>query len=280
MANPAPIDPWLPEIFTVEKRVVENHDTITLTLKKKKGPSPLPPPKPGQFNMIYHFGVGEIPVSFSSIATDSFIHTIRNVGAVSNALFHSNPGCELGVRGPFGTHWDLEGAEGFDIIVVAGGVGIAPLKPLIETLIANKDRYGRIFVGYGARDPDNLLFSGLSSQWKKSIDFLRTVDTSKGATTQVWQEHVGVVPDLLTDLVPTSKARAFVCGPEIMMRSSIKRLLELGLQKNQIFLSMERNMKCAVGFCGHCQFGGHFICKDGPVFRYDRLDGLLGVREV
>ncbi len=283
MTNLKEQNPWAPEPWQVIHKVVENHDTVTLRMAPSHREKPYQPlAKPGQFNMLYAFGKGEIPISISSIGDSWIEHTIRNVGAVSKALFHVTPGDWVGVRGPFGSSWYLDHCDGYDLVVMAGGVGLAPLKPLIEQILAEKQRFGKVMVFYGARDPHNLLFTQQSEHWFHSMEFLRTVDTiGNTALSPPWLEHIGVVPDLLSHVsISAERVRAFVCGPEIMMRYSITKLIELGVPTNQIYISMERNMKCAIGFCGHCQLGGHFICRDGPVFPYDKIASLLTMKEV
>jgi NAD(P)H-flavin reductase len=236
--------------------------------------------------MLYAFGAGEVPISVSSIRTDGggadaggrLTHTIRAVGAVSRALCAAEPGAELGVRGPFGTAWPLEAAEGGDVVVLAGGIGLAPLRPAIEHLIANRDRFRAVSLLYGARSPDEMLFFDELQRWREAgIDVKYTVDTAgKG-----WDGRVGLV----TKLIPIAgfqgaKATAFVCGPEVMMRFCATALEDRGVPRDRIHVSLERNMKCAIGHCGHCQLAHRFVCKDGPVFELGRIQTLLGIREL
>jgi NAD(P)H-flavin reductase len=235
---------------------------------------------PGQFNMLTVFGVGEAPISFSGDPgePEHLLHTVRGVGAVSNALAELHPGAAIGLRGPFGVGWPIEEARGRDVVIVAGGIGLAPLRPLLYGLLAERECYGKIVLLYGTRSPDDILFRTELQRWRRRFDLEVEVTVDHAATD--WRGHVGVV----TKVIPRAQfdpleSTAFVCGPEVMMRFAIKALEDAGVGDNSIYLSMERNMKCAVGLCGHCQFGPTFICKDGPVFRYDRVRHLLALKE-
>ena len=237
--------------------------------------------RPGQFNMLYAFGVGEVPISLSGDPErgDRLVHTIRAVGPVSAALAAARPGTTLGLRGPFGRGWPMAEAVGMDVVVVAGGLGLAPLRPALYRLFAERERYGRIVLLVGSRSPSDILFRAELERWRQrlDLDLQVTVDHAAGA----WHGHVGVITRLIPSIdVDRAHAIAMVCGPEVMMRFAAAALLQAGLAPEAIYLSMERNMKCAVGFCGHCQFAGSFVCRDGPVFRYDRLAPLLALREI
>ncbi len=276
---PAPVDPMVPHPYRVVRRRRETRDTFTLFLEPLAGESPSF--APGQFHMLYLFGVGEVPISISGDPAQPHpqVHTIRAVGAVTQALARLRPGAILGLRGPFGSHWPLEEAVGRDVVVVAGGIGLAPLRPAIYHLLAHRERYGRIVVLYGARTPEELLYPKELARWSGHLDVevLVTVDRASGS----WRGNVGVV----TTLIPRAPfdpqdTMALVCGPEIMMRYTVLALQKRGVPPPAIYVSMERNMKCAVGFCGHCQYGPHFICKDGPVFCYDHIRWLFGKWEV
>lgn len=234
---------------------------------------------PGQFNMLTAFGIGEVPIGISGdpAAPDHFVHTIRAVGPVSSALARLSPGGALGVRGPFGVGWPMVEAAGRDVVVVAGGLGLAPLRPALYRLLAERERYGRIILLYGTRSPSDILFRRELESWRHRLDVEVTVDYAISG----WQGHVGVVTALITraSFDPLS-AIAFVCGPEIMMRFAIAALGDAGVREEAIYLSMERNMKCAIGLCGRCQFGPVFVCRDGPIFRYDRIRGMLTLKEI
>lgn len=235
---------------------------------------------PGQFNMLTAFGVGEAAISLSGDpAHERMIHTIRDVGAVSHALTQLKPGAAIGVRGPFGVGWPLAAAEGRDLVIVAGGLGLAPLRPAIYRVLAERRRYGAVSLLYGARRPEDILFGRELSVWRARLDI--DVDVTVDHALSGWRGHVGVVTKLLSRATfDPASAIAMLCGPEIMMRNIAVTLVALGLDAERIYLSMERNMKCAVGHCGHCQLGPAFICRDGPVFSYARMKPLLAVKEL
>ena len=234
--------------------------------------------QPGQFNMLYLPGVGEVPISLSAdpSSTTTWAHTVRAVGNVTQQLARLRVGDTLGLRGPFGSSWPLHSAAGHDVILVTGGLGLAPLRPAIYELLRQADRFRSLTLLYGARTPDTLLFEREFTDWsQRGMQVQVTVDRASSA----WSGHVGVVT-LLLDRLPLSDPRStsvFVCGPEVMMRFVGKSALARGIPEDQLWLSMERNMQCAIGLCGHCQFGPAFICKDGPVFRHDRLAPFLNV---
>jgi NAD(P)H-flavin reductase len=273
-------DPMTPVPFRVISRTQELADTFSLQLEPAAVMDGFTF-TPGQFNMLYRFGVGEVPISISGDPGDpgTLTHTIRSVGAVTDALKGLEPGHSVGVRGPFGSGWPVDEAEGYDVVILAGGVGLAPLRPVIYHLLANRERYGCICVYYGARSPEDILFREQLERWRGRFDINLDVTVDRAAPE--WRGKVGVVTKLIGrqgfDPVDTL---AFVCGPEIMMRYGIMSLNDLGVDNQHIYLSMERNMKCAVGFCGHCQFGTAFVCRDGPVFRYDRIAERFNIREL
>ncbi|MGO8949691.1 MAG: FAD/NAD(P)-binding protein [Ktedonobacterales bacterium] len=274
----APADPMVPRIYSVQRTEEEIPETVSMELRPVAGE--LPSFVAGQFNMIYVFGVGEIPLSISSDPAQSefLIHTTRAVGVVSRAVCELQKGDLVGVRGPFGTGWPLELAEGHDVALLAGGIGLAPLRAAIYHLIAHRQRYGKVELLYGARTPDILLFQSEIAAWQHAgIDVAITVDQA----TASWNGRVGVVTRLLPQTTYDPKSViAMVCGPEIMMRFAALGLEQQGVAPDHIFVSMERNMQCAIGFCGHCQYSSFFICKDGPVFPYQRVQQLLEEREI
>jgi NAD(P)H-flavin reductase len=236
---------------------------------------------PGQFNMLYVFGLGEVAISLSGDPGEAgrIVHTVRAVGAVSAAITRLRRGMEIGVRGPYGSAWPLAESEGSDVVIVAGGLGLAPLRPAIYGVLTRRERYGRVVVLYGTRSPSDILYRRELETWRRrlDVDIVVTVDHASGD----WRGNVGVVPVLIPRLaVDPEHTVAMVCGPEIMMRFTIDALRQRRLATNQIYLSMERNMKCAVGLCGHCQFGPAFVCRDGPVFRFDRIAPIFNIREV
>ena len=233
---------------------------------------------PGQFNMVYLPGVGEaaISVSGANAQRGTWDHTIRVAGNVTRALAALAPGRTLGLRGPYGSCWPLDAVAGADLVVVAGGIGLAPLRPVIDACLAKRRRFGNVALLYGARAPDMLLYPRQYDAWcDAGVDVQTTVDRFQTG----WSGNVGVVPllvDRLRPFVPANTA-LLLCGPEVMMRFTIRSALARGLRKDQIWVSLERNMQCAVGLCGHCQLGPAFLCKDGPVFRYDQIEAYLGV---
>lgn len=239
------------------------------------------PAAPGQFNMLTAFGVGEVPISLSGCGSDgsSVIHTVRAIGPVSTALANLGAGAAVGLRGPFGAGWPLAQAAARDVVIMAGGLGLAPLRPVLQALLADRDGYGRIQLLYGARSPEALLFRRDLAAWRRRLDVDIEVTVDHAASG--WRGRVGVVTGLLRHATfdPVNTV-AFVCGPEIMMRFCLAALRDAGIDPAALFLSMERNMQCAIGWCGHCQFGPVFICRDGPVFRHDRVAALLQHKEL
>jgi NAD(P)H-flavin reductase len=274
-------DPLVPRFLPVKRRVRETADVVSLEIAVDDVGVSVSGFSPGQFNMLYAFGVGEIPISVSgdlSIAT-CITHTIRSVGPVSAALAKLRPGDHVGIRGPFGSCWPIEEAAGNDVLVIASGIGLVPLRPALYHLLRHRDAYGRVALLYGARKPEDLLYRRELDIWRRTPNFQVRVTLSRAGPD--WVGDVGYVTGLLPKARFTpADAIAMVCGPEPMIRSTALALENIGMAPNQIFVSLERNMKCAVGFCGHCQFGPHFICKDGPVYRYDRVRELMAVREL
>jgi NAD(P)H-flavin reductase len=272
-------DPMLTTPFRVRGNRKETADTRTLELVPASEVQ-MPAWRPGQFMMLYAFAQGEIPISICGDPEDrgTLLHTVRAVGPVSRAICQAKVGSAIGVRGPFGTAWPAEAYEGYDVLFVAGGIGLAPLRPAIYSIIAGRSRYSRVTLLIGSRSPDILLYRREVEKWRKhDIHIRMTVD----AAAPGWNASVGPV----TVLIPRaefdpSRTVAFIVGPEIMMRFVVQALSERGIPLDRLFVSMERNMKCAAGFCGHCQLGPAFICKDGPVFPYSRLAPWLSIRNV
>lgn len=235
--------------------------------------------EPGQFAMLYAFGAGEVPISVSEVGERGLTHTVRAVGATTRRICAIEPGQELGVRGPFGTSWPLDVAESRDVVIVAGGIGLAPLRPAILHVLANRDRYGRVSILYGGRSPDELLYVAELERWRGRLDV--DVDVTVDAAPASWHGRVGLV----TKLIPRAsfdpaETLAMIVGPEVMMRFTADGLRQRGVPAEGIYVSMERSMKCAIGHCGHCQLGPAFICKDGPVFRWDVAQAMMEVREL
>ncbi|MBB4284588.1 FAD/NAD(P)-binding protein [Roseospira goensis] len=236
---------------------------------------------PGQFYMVYVFGLGEVPISVSGDAArpGELTFTVMAVGAVTRALCAVRPGQTLGLRGPFGTAWPVEALTGRDVIVMAGGLGLAPLRPAIYHLLRHRDRYGAVALLYGTRQPRSIVFAPDLTGWREAaaIDVAVTVDSGD----RDWSGHVGVVTELLKGRrLDPARTAALLCGPEIMMRFSAYALRDRGVAAGAIHVSMERNMKCGVRMCGRCQYGPFFVCDDGPVFSFDRVEHLFGIREV
>lgn len=273
-------DPMRPLLYAVRERVRENEDTFTLELEPYAG-SVVPAFQAGQFNMLYVFGVGEIPISVSGNPLHPYrlIHTTRAAGTVTRAMSKVREGDVLGVRGPFGTHWPLETIAGKDIVIVAGGIGLAPLRPALYQLLARREQYGKVVLLYGVRTQEDMLYRHEIEQWRARFDLevYVTVDRATGR----WHGNVGVVTTLVAHApFDPLNSVALICGPEVMMRFSVQALEKRGVAHQRIYLSLERNMKCGIGFCGHCQFGPYFICKNGPIFRCDQLQPFLGKWEV
>lgn len=268
--------PMLPRPSRVRRVSRDTHDTFTLELDPGEDGWAF---EPGQFNMLYVFGVGEVAISISGDPRrpGTLVHTTRAVGTVTKAMGALRRGATLGIRGPYGRPWPLEPARGRDVVVVAGGIGLAPLRPLLHHLAARRGDFGNVVLLYGARTPEDVLFRRQLERWQPGIAVSVTVDRAARG----WPGHVGVV----TTLVPRApfdphNAVAYLCGPEVMMRFTAAALRKRGVSADRVFVSLERNMKCAIGHCGHCQFGPAFLCKDGPVFPYDRVQGLLELREI
>jgi NAD(P)H-flavin reductase len=278
LAEVAADRPWTespPWRVTANRR--ESHDTVTLELE---------PPEPfgfhpGQFNMLRVPGIGEVPISLSgdpSLA-GPVLHTIRDVGAVTHALCTARPGDRIGVRGPYGSGWPVQAAEGGDVVIVAGGIGLPPLRPAIYHVLAHRESFGRLVLLYGARTPSDLLFTGELAAWRSRFDL--TVEVTVDTAGRDWRGNVGVVPDLIGKAAfEPGNSVAFTVGPEIMMRFAVRALLAAGIPEDRVFLSMERDMQCATALCGHCQLGPFLVCRDGPVFGYRPLARWLGVREL
>ncbi len=258
----------------------ETPDTFTLTLEPASE-EPFPGFLPGQFNMLYVFGVGELPISISGDPQEhgKLVYTVRSVGRTTHALVTMKPGDTVGVRGPFGKPWPLKAARGKDVIVVAGGIGLAPLRPVVYYILRHRADYGRLVLLCGARSPRDLLYRKQIDAWAQMPDVQALATVDYGGMN--WHGHVGVVTTLFRYIrLQPLHSVAMVCGPEIMMRYVAWELEARGLPPGDLYVSMERNMKCGIGFCGHCQFGPDFICKDGPIFTYREMRPWLGKYEL
>jgi len=270
----------LPVPRRIQRLRRETDDTFTLEIEPtdREGRFSF---APGQFNMLYVFGVGEVPISISGDPHGSkpLQHTTRVVGAVTKAMRRLKPGDMIGIRGPFGSHWPVEDAMGRDFVIVAGGIGLAPLRPALYDLMAQREKYRRIVLLYGTRTPEDILYRRELERWRGKFDLEIYVTVDRASSG--WRGNVGVVTTLISRApFDPSNAVALVCGPEVMMRFTVMDLHKRGVAPDRTYVSMERNMKCAIGFCGHCQYGPTFVCKDGPVFRFDRIESIFGRSEI
>lgn len=231
----------------------------------------------GQFNMLYLFGVGEVAISIVSDPDepDYLDHTIRVAGRVTSALSQLQIGEVLGIRGPFGQGWPLEEARGRDIVIATGGLGCAPVMGAIDYIFRRRQDYGSVKIIHGVKTPNDLLYRERFEAWRKQPN--TEVLLASDRPDRTWQHHVGVVTELF-ERVPIDAAKTIVlmCGPEIMMRLGVPILLRRGIPATAVYVSLERHMECGIGLCGHCQMGPYFLCKDGPVMRYDRVEPWLG----
>jgi len=267
----------LPRRYRIRRIRRENPDTFTMELEASDRTDSFSF-APGQFNMLYVFGVGEAPISICGKTRTGLAHTTRTVGTVTKAMSKLRRGDVVGVRGPFGSSWPLKEAADRDVVLVAGGIGLAPLRAAMEYFVGRRQEHRRVTLIYGNRTAEDMLYRReLQRLCDRGLQLYATVNRATGD----WSGNVGVVTALIPR-VPFDplNCMAMVCGPELMMRFSMEELIKRGVPEQRIFLSLERNMKCAVGFCGHCQFGPEFICKDGPVFRCDRVRKWLKIEEL
>jgi anaerobic sulfite reductase subunit B len=266
-----------PATYRIRARREETHDTVSITLEPAS--QPIAAFRPGQFTMLYAAGVGEIPVSVSGPAGSAWLtQTIRAVGAVSAALCSAPAGQLVGVRGPFGTNWDEADAAGRDLLLVAGGIGLAPLRPALLAALRERHRYRRVIVLIGARSPGELIFADELATWRDDgAEVGVTVDRADAS----WPGQVGVVTQLIGPArLDPAHTTALICGPEVMMRLTARSLLTAGIPAAAIRVSLERNMQCGVAECGHCQLGPLLLCRDGPVVSYAVAGPLMTIREL
>jgi len=279
---PAPrgTNPWLPDLAVIQdiKREVPGIQTYALEFAD---PDVAASYRflPGQFNMLYLPGIGESAISISSDPgeTRRLAHTVRAAGNVTQALARKQPGEQVAVRGPYGSSWPLEACRGYDIVIACGGIGLAPLRPALYHILRRRADYGRVILLYGARTPGDLLYADEYDRWRdRDIEVNITVDIGDAN----WRGNIGVVPVLFYRLrLAAPKTRLLTCGPPVMIRFVVFEALARQVKPEHIYLSMERNMNCAVGLCGRCQLGPTFICKDGPVFTYKQLERYLHVED-
>jgi NAD(P)H-flavin reductase len=270
------IEAMLPRPYRVSSRHGETADTVTLEMEPEDGQGLAF--APGQFTMIYVFGIGEVPISISGNPHDpgTLVHTVRSVGSVTEAIVGLEVGDPIGVRGPYGSGWPVGEAEGGDLLLVAGGVGLAPLRPVVYDVLANRDRFGAVSLIYGSRSPADLLFHDELHGWRSRFDM--EIEVTVDRSDENWFGDVGVVTALLPRVpFDPDNTVAMVCGPEIMMKVVASELEMEEMTHDRIYMSLERNMKCAIGFCGHCQFGPDFLCRDGPIVPYSGVVDRLRV---
>ncbi len=270
--------PMIPLPFEVVDKRQDTADTWTLELAPRSG-EPLDF-SPGQFTMLSAAGSGEVPISISGDpdAPERLVHTVRAVGLATDALCAAPVGSTISVRGPFGSAWPVAEVEGGDVVIAAGGIGLPPLRPAILRMLARRERYGRLVLLYGGRSPDQLLFTDELERWaRQGMEVYVTVDSAGPE----WLGHVGVVTRLI-HRAELDGARSVVmsCGPEVMMRFLVAGLGDEGVSRERMFVSMERNMQCGIGHCGHCQLGPTLVCRDGPVYRWSELEPWLAIREL
>lgn len=273
--------PMLPAPFAVSAKRRDTLDTWTLELRPRAGAQL--DFAPGQFTMLSASGAGEVPISISGggaweAGAGPLVHTVRAVGLATQAICDAGVGEVLGVRGPFGRPWPVQEIAGADVLVVAGGIGLAPLRPAILALLARRERYGRLLLLYGGRAPEQLLYTQELERWTaQGLEVAVTVDSAGPE----WLGHVGVVPRLVHRAsFDPARAVALLCGPEVMMRFTYSALAQAGVGADRVYASMERNMQCGIGHCGHCQLGPTLVCRDGPVYRWSELEPWLAIREL
>lgn len=271
------MNPYLPREAEIVGRTEESPNTFTLELRlTDDAPYDF---LPGQFNMLYLHGSGEVPISVVADAEASGVlsHTIRALGRITHGLAALRVGDRIGLRGPFGRGWPMSAAEGHDVVVVTGGLGCAPSVSIIHHILTHREHYGHLSILQGVKHTDDLIWRAQYEIWGNLPDV--EVHLAADVAGPEWHGHIGLVTALFDrlDLAP-SRTIAMLCGPEVMMQASAEGLHELGLAADAIYLSMERNMQCAIGHCGHCQMGGHFVCRNGPVFAWPEVRSLLGVR--
>lgn len=269
----------IPRPVYVQRVWWETHDTASIEFTDRNGGSLAF--EPGQFTMLYVPGVGEAPLSISGDPRqeDRILHTVRAVGAVTNALCALAPGSDIGFRGPYGVGWPMDQVTGRDVVIVAGGIGLAPLRGAVLELFRRREELASLSLIYGARTPEDMLFENDLHMWRSSFnaDTIVTVDQPTGT----YRGHVGVVTTRFDQLsFDPGNALILTCGPEIMMTVSAREFVNRGVDPGRIYLSMERHMKCGVGLCGRCQYGPAFVCTDGPVETWTTLAARMKVRDL
>lgn len=273
-------NPYLPQAATILERIRESPSLFTLRIALRDTDRQAAYQfEPGQFNMLYLHGVGEVPISIVSDPIDEHIidHTIRRVGRVTGALARLEAGVEIGLRGPFGRGWPLKAAEQHDVVVITGGLGCAPVVAVINYIARRRERFGSLNIVQGVKHSNDFIWRERYDRWRELPDTRVLLAADVGEA--LWPWHIGRVTDLFDQMVYTAdRTIVMMCGPEGMMRMVVQEMQTRGVDRTSLWISMERNMQCAVGHCGHCQFGSRFVCKDGPVFRYDEIAPLFHVK--
>jgi NAD(P)H-flavin reductase len=273
------VDIHLPREAVITERIQDSHDTFTMRLSIL-GQDHFSF-EPGQFNMLYLYGVGEVPISIVPDADkdNSFDQTIRVVGRVTTGLAALQPGTRVGIRGPFGRGWPVDAVKGEDLLLVTGGLGSAPLVCVVDRVMQNRSEFGRVDILHGVREDKELIWPERYEQWDAvpNTNVMLTADIPSSD----WPWFKGTAVDLFSKLeIDPGRTTVMLCGPEVMMLAAIDRLRTMGLSDDRVWLSMERNMQCGIGRCGHCQTGPKFVCKDGPVFCLSEISGLLSVKDI
>ncbi len=269
----------LPREAVITERIQDSQDTFTMRLSVSGVDrfSFLP----GQFNMLYLYGVGEVPISIvpDGDSHNSFDHTIRVVGRVTNGLGELQPGARVGIRGPFGRSWPIDMAKGRDLLLVTGGLGNAPLVGVMEHLVKQRDEFGHVDLLHGVKQDAELIWHDRYQKWA-TLPNTRVLLTADNPSPD-WSGSQGTVVDLFSQLsITPQNTTAMLCGPEVMMLAAIERLRGMGVVDSNIWVSLERNMQCGMGKCGHCQMGPKFVCKDGPVFCLSEISGYFGKKGI
>lgn len=278
--TPAPVNPYLPAEAEVVERIQESPSVFTLRLRlsdaRERAAYRF---APGQFNMLYLYGVGEVPISIVSDPRDPehLMHTIRSVGRVTRGMAALAAGQRIGLRGPYGRGWPLEQAAGRDLLVLTGGLGCAPVVSVINYVLLRRPSYGRLVIIQGVKHAEDLLWRDRYAEWATQPDTQVLLSADHGDP--LWPWHVGLVTEVFDQAcIDPGRTLVMMCGPEGMMRASIRELSRRGIPEHCLYLSMERNMQCAVGHCGHCQYGASFVCRQGPVYAYPEVKALFDVR--
>lgn len=279
MKNNSLFDAYLPVVAEVIDCIHEARDIFNLQIRFKQQQDHLAYNFiPGQFNMIYLYGVGEVAISIASDPADrsQINHTIRAVGRVTKALQKLTKGDYIGIRGPFGNGWPIEKAIGKDIIIVTGGLGCAPTLSVVKYIMARRSQYGKLHILQGVKHSNDFIFRQQYKKWQQMPNTIIHIAADKAGPQWPW--NIGLVTDMLKSVTTEpSNTIVMMCGPEGMMHTAVQTLTNKGIAAENIYLSMERNMECAIGHCGHCQYGGLFICKDGPVFSYPVIKFLFNI---